>query len=438
MNDTPKRQAQPDAERIREVTRIVVSVLEEWQLKGKKPASRFSRTVDWLNDHWALLAALIAGSLTILYFFLAWRKGVDFLHPVTQIVNEQTKSNQEIHENAEKEKTRQLLRRVVECRLQCGKNFLNTGLYEEAKAEFEAALKLDKTNMEAELGLLKSRVFELSQGDYNPEVIGKRIEFIAQESKKDCNKESIDPHVFLFRGAMHYAVEEFDKAEENFRRALKLDGALASAHHYLGLIYDKDKRKDAALKEFEDAVALSNWNRSYLNNLGCEYYEKGKYEEAIKTHKKVIALDPAYLLPYAEISRSLRLTGDLKESEKQLRTLLGGLESEIGLSKKNNKPWYFITEKGDKISFYSLKEKQGYAYYALAVTLYLGNQETKALDLVKLAPKLSPYGQNNLLNVVYDELILLGKTQPSYAPRCNQFRQKLFSQMQREKPLNIP
>jgi tetratricopeptide (TPR) repeat protein len=431
MTETPKRQDRIEPEQIREITQIVLSVLKEWQAEEKPPVNRFFRTMDWLNDHWALIAFLIAGGLSLFYFSLAWHRGVDFMHPVTQIVNEQTKYKQEQKEYAEREKNGQLIQRIVKLRVQCGNDFLNTGLHGEAKQEFEAALKLDKTNMEAQLGLLKSRVFELSQGEYNPAVINKRIKFIEEETKTE-NKKA-DPHACLFRGTMHYVLKEYDKAEKNFKKALELDNTIASAHYNLGLIYDQQKEKAAALKEFKAAAALSEWNRSYLNNLACEYYENGYYDKSIKQHKKVIVLDPGYLLSYAEISRSQRLSGNFKDSEKNLRILLRKLESEIGLSKKNSSPWYFMTAKGNKISLYSLKEKQCYTYYNLAVTVYLERNKTQARVFVNQAPKLSPYNQLNVLYLIKDEISLLGTKQPQYRDLTGQLQQELLPQMQRQK-----
>ncbi len=442
MTDTPKRQDPVEPERIREVTRVVLSVLKEYQEGEKQPSGFCCRVFDWINGHWAIVAWLIAGVLSVFYLFLAWYKyDVDFMHPVAKIAYEQKKSKQEMKGYQEREEERGFIQRMVKCRLECGKEFLNAGLNEEAKKEFEAAQQLDKTNTKAQLGLLKSSVFELSRGEYNPEVIEKRIKIIEKENKND-------PHVFLFRGTMYYALQNYKEAEKNLQIAINLDKNVASAHYLLGLIYDKQDKTDEALQEIEIAVKQSKWNRSYLNNLASLCNRKGRYREAIAKFEEVIQLDPGYLLPYAEISRILRLTGkqayDVERSETYQQTLLRQLGNEIAssknhkdenivLSRKNAKPWYFYTGGNKKIYLYRPEEKQGYAHYTLAVTLYLENKELQAHDLVSQAPELLPGEQLNVMTLVDDEVSCLAKQRPDYKDRIKKLNQELIPQMQRNK-----
>ncbi len=447
MTETPKTQEPLESERIQEVTRVVLSVLEEWQGADQKPAGFCCRALDWINAHWAIVAGLIAAVLSVSYLFLASYKygskyDIDFLHPVAKIAYEQKKSKQEIAEYEVKEKEREFIRRMVKCRLQCGNEFLNAGLNEEAKKEFDAAQNLDKTNTEVQLGLLKSRVFELSQGEYNPEVIEKRIKVIEHENKDD-------PHVFLFRGTMYYALQKYGEAERNLLVATKLDDKVASAHYLLGLIYDKTNKPDEALKEFECAVRQSKWNRSYLNNLASLCYRKKRYSEAIGKYEEVIQLDPGYLLPYAEISRILRLNGkealDVEKAEKYQRALLRELERDMASSKdpkiekvtlsvKNANPWYFYAEGkknegSDRIYLSRLEEKLVYAYYTLAVTLYLENKAPKAQKLLNMAPKLRWGEQLNLMSLIVDEVSCLDKERPGYKVQIDKIKQELFPKM---------
>jgi tetratricopeptide (TPR) repeat protein len=394
-------------ERIQEITRIVLTVLAEQE---KTQAGRLSRAGDFITRYWVILSFLV---LVLACF---WYRANPF-HEVKKIAREQ--------------EMRKFTWTMTERHRKLGKQFLDMGLNDAAREEFQEALKLDPTNVEAEFGLFKSRVFNLLQGEYNPEVIEKRLEILKAE-KED------DPHVHLFLGDFYYTLEKDQEAEEQYRQAIKLDEKVASAYYGLGLIYDKQDKTDVALKMFEQAAGLSKGNRNYLNNLASLYSRKGQYEKAIKKYLEVIKLDPDYLLSYCEIAQALRLTGKIKEAYHIQLALAKRLDNEKTASlPKNQDPWYFIAgqdKEVKKISLQELPEKRCYVYYCCALTGYLYGYEPEAQgkaraveearQYLEKARQLKTEREPAVRSLVVSDLIRLAQEQPSWQGRLSQLRQE--------------
>jgi len=402
------KQREPlDPEQIQEITRIVLSVLAEQE---KTQAGWLSRAGNFIIKYWAILTVL-----ALVVACLCYR-----VSPFPEF--------EKIHQDQEK---RKFTLTMTERHRKLGQHFLDVGLNDAAREEFQEALKMDPTDVQADFGLIKSRVFTLPQGEYNLEVIQKRLEILKAE-KED------DPHVHLFLGDLYYGFEKDQEAEEQYQQAIKLDKEVASAYYGLGLIYDKQGKTDEALKMFEQAAGLSECNRSYRNNLAFLYRRKGKYGEAIKNYLEVIRHEPDYLLSYCEIAQTLRLTGKIKEAYNVQQALAKLLDNEKTASlHKNQTPWYFIADQDKevkKISLQELPEKKCYVYYCCALTCYLYGYEPEAQgkaravgearQYLEKARQLKTEREPAVRSLVVYDLIRLAQEQPSWQGRLSQLRQE--------------
>ncbi|GAA5002010.1 winged helix-turn-helix domain-containing protein [Pseudoluteimonas lycopersici] len=116
-------------------------------------------------------------------------------------------------------------------------------------------------------------------------------------------------------------------AEEHMRiardaadKALRLASALGAAHAarcYLD-VYGFDQR--AALAECRRAVQLAPGDGTVLNGSGYVFAQVGKLGEAIQSRKRLLSIEPLYLINYQQYARLLMLAGRLDEAEKYLRT----------------------------------------------------------------------------------------------------------------------
>jgi type IV pilus biogenesis/stability protein PilW len=80
--------------------------------------------------------------------------------------------------------------------------------------------------------------------------------------------------------------EDFEKAIEYFKRALKIDKDYSQARNNLGLAYERTGRIDEAIASFNEAIANPLYpNPEYAyNNLGRIYYRSGQYDKAIDSY----------------------------------------------------------------------------------------------------------------------------------------------------------
>jgi len=77
------------------------------------------------------------------------------------------------------------------------------------------------------------------------------------------------------------------------QEAVALEPGVALYHNALGVVYLNLKRQPEALDALKRAVDLDETYGEALQNLGVAYAEGGKWEEAVRTYKKALAL-PAY------------------------------------------------------------------------------------------------------------------------------------------------
>jgi Tfp pilus assembly protein PilF len=87
--------------------------------------------------------------------------------------------------------------------------------------------------------------------------------------------------------------EKFQEAIELYERARSLDeraGLIATRR--LAVIYDRIGNFDKALDEYRRAIQESPKDAELFNNLGYGYYNRGQWEAAEKQLRKAVALDP--------------------------------------------------------------------------------------------------------------------------------------------------
>jgi tetratricopeptide (TPR) repeat protein len=340
--------------------------------KRKKIIKQIRDTLAWINENWAVLCFF----LSFIGVVTAWLVyDVSLLQPLEEIAARQ-------EEYRYKSQQKEFQKIMVQRHLRLGKSFLNDDLYKPAGGQFKKVLKLDTMNIDAQLGLFKTGLYEILLGDYRPELVDRQIRMILEDNPED-------PHALLLSGHMCVQLEEDTKAENFYKRAISSDPATASAHFALGLIYQKTNRIDDALKSYKEAVKQSRLNERYLNNLAYIYLIRNAYGKAIKIYERILDLDYQYLAAYLEIALAFRLSGDL-ETALQYQEKLVKLLSDKKLSSlsKNKAPWQF--EAGDRsIGLFTIPEKKYYVLNSLSATLYLLGKDQDAVTYAKQANKIT-------------------------------------------------
>ena len=109
--------------------------------------------------------------------------------------------------------------------------------------------------------------------------MGKALDSAEKLSIAPDEKEA----VYFLRGAMLEKQKNFEAAEAEFQKILKIDPANAGALNYLGyMLVDKNVRVAEGLAMIQKALDQDPHNGAYLDSIGWAYYRLDKLEEAAK------------------------------------------------------------------------------------------------------------------------------------------------------------
>ena len=163
-----------------------------------------------------------------------------------------------------------------------GNFYYTSGQIDEAKGEFELALKLDPKMAPAH--------FNLGIIDYNKGQLGEAVRRF--EKAISINPKYAKAYVSL--GEVYYRNERDDEATAEFERALKIEPSNTTAINRLGQIYLKRGDLDGALLTFKKAVMINPASVEAQVNLAEAYVRKGRLDQGLLEIRKAIALDPDY------------------------------------------------------------------------------------------------------------------------------------------------
>jgi type IV pilus assembly protein PilF len=141
--------------------------------------------------------------------------------------------------------------------------------------------------------------------------------------------DSSNPELYNYLGMAYYNKKKYDLAEKNYLTALSLNPKYADARNNLGVDYLDMQRWDDAISQFtkvSDDIFYQNQAAAHIN-LGLAYMGKGDYPKALSLLRSVVAdfpRDPRgrlnlgkvyfaldkYDLAIDEYKRALELNGD--------------------------------------------------------------------------------------------------------------------------------
>ena len=91
--------------------------------------------------------------------------------------------------------------------------------------------------------------------------------------------------------------DDFEGAEQAYRRAIELDDENAAAHYNLGLLLQKQGDRRAALKQFQRTIELEPRHAWARYQEGTIYAAQGRDSAAKKSYAKALALDSSLANP---------------------------------------------------------------------------------------------------------------------------------------------
>lgn len=118
-------------------------------------------------------------------------------------------------------------------------------------------------------------------------------------------------------GLLYIELDEYSKAEEEFRRVLHINPSFALAHHGMGLCNMKSENYDTAILEFQNALAINELYIESYSALAQCYSAIHEPNLALQNILKAIAISPKNPDSYfimAEIQESIGYTNEAIDS----------------------------------------------------------------------------------------------------------------------------
>lgn len=110
-----------------------------------------------------------------------------------------------------------------------------------------------------------------------------------------------------------------DEALKEFRKALAFDPQNATAHTYIGKIYQGQGKINEAIKEFKYVVQNDSTSVTARNNLGNAYLQAKQYGDAEKEFKTAARMDPINPLADYTLGIMYSETNRFSEAEAQFK-----------------------------------------------------------------------------------------------------------------------
>ena len=132
----------------------------------------------------------------------------------------------------------------------------------------------------------------------------------------------------FFEGNRYYLSGDFDKAEGEFIKCLRIDSSSAATYYKLASIYLYRKDFSTAENYAKKSVDFNKTNVWYKYLLGNLYANNGKYNEASEIFGKLIEQSPEQLDFYLSLTDIQLKANDLKSALKTMESI----EDNFGIS----------------------------------------------------------------------------------------------------------
>ncbi|MHC4756904.1 MAG: tetratricopeptide repeat protein [Planctomycetota bacterium] len=154
-----------------------------------------------------------------------------------------------------------------------GVDYAAQGKFEEAKEEFEKALK--------------AAPFWGAARD--------SLKVIEDVTERKIERKSA---IHLFKGAAYVLKEQWDEGIAEYNKALELNPRFAIAYRTRGFAYCGKGKDDRAISDFTKAIEINPRYADAYFFRGFAFGGKGQYDQAISDYSKAIELNPRHAVAY--------------------------------------------------------------------------------------------------------------------------------------------
>ena len=208
------------------------------------------------------------------------------------------------------------------------------------------------------------------------------------------------PDYYAHRGLAYLQVSDYDKANEDFEQALRLDPNHAISKNNLATLKRRQGRLEEAEQYLKEAKELSPRSADHYGNLAILQYERGIYSQAIHNFDSAIALNP--VAGELFINRGLA-----KEKIQDYSGAFQDFNRALQIDSEWPKAWfvqgnYFMKQHQwqEALENYSTAiaydENYSFAYYNRAIVYYQLKQYSKACTDLRVAREKGIIPEDNM------------------------------------------
>ncbi len=212
--------------------------------------------------------------------------------------------------------------KIPHAHLGLAKVAIENAVLEEAEKQLHAALKMAPKYREAHalLAEVYRRKGDKSKAEKEFEIMRSLPEKLELDDPvyNQMVSEGVSSFWCQVRGNNYLNSGELNKAEHEFKMALEAQPNEAS-HTSLGYVYQRQKRYEAAMDQYDKALKLKPQHIGALNNLAVVYYELGNMDRALEIIQKSLVIDPNSVDGHLNIGTFLKQKGNMKDAVKYFR-----------------------------------------------------------------------------------------------------------------------
>lgn len=140
--------------------------------------------------------------------------------------------------------------------------------------------------------------------------------------RKVKTEEEYTAYDWLNLGDAAYYAGEYEKAIDNYTKAIEINPEDAMAYNNRGVAYHKLEQYENAISDLTKAIEIHSEESNYYRNRGVSYHHFKQYEKAIKDFTKAIEIDPENIQAYKNLSEVLIVKGAYDEALRKTKKAL--------------------------------------------------------------------------------------------------------------------
>jgi len=186
---------------------------------------------------------------------------------------------------------------------------------------------IDKNGMDSPPVLLKNFTsLDEDRGANIPEFVN-----IDPAAHRMIRERFLDDYNYFRSGRIYEQFNEFERAQEEFLKSLKINPQSTFSHYSLGSIYVEEENFEKAKKEFETVARLDPANPIVHKDLGSLYFKLQEFDKAEKAFKTAIDLDPNYTAALNNLGSIYLMRKQYDLAENEFRKAISSTQEEENL-----------------------------------------------------------------------------------------------------------